>query len=74
MGRLEFLLDRLLQRIGAYGIDINDQIEPAEASADSLGIDVITPSSTPSDQCENAPVLSLFDNAVVSAIRRRTQW
>lgn len=34
------------------------------ASEDSLGIDVLTPSSTSSSQYEGAPVLSLFDNAV----------
>jgi hypothetical protein len=34
------------------------------ASRDSLGIDVLTPSSTSSNQYEGAPVLSLFDNAV----------
>jgi len=32
----------------------------------SLGIDVLTPNSNNNDQWENAPVLSLFDNVVVS--------
>jgi hypothetical protein len=32
----------------------------------SLGIDVLTPNSNSNEQWENAPVLSLFDNIVVS--------
>jgi hypothetical protein len=55
IGRVEELLERLMDRIDA-----------TSAHAEEVNINVLTPSSSSSIQNENAPILSLFNNSVVS--------
>lgn len=64
MGRVEMLLERLMQKVDSDGIGIERDHGLVPEARDSLGIDVLTPSSSTSNQYENAPILSLFDNAV----------
>lgn len=61
IGRVENLLERLMEKVDSNNMAVGRALC---ASRDSLGIDVLTPSSTSSNQYEGAPVLSLFDNAV----------
>ena len=61
IGRVEDLLNRLMEKVDSNSMAVGRAIC---ASRDSLGIDVLTPSSTSSNQFEGAPVLSLFDNAI----------
>lgn len=71
MGRVEMLLEKLMEKVDPSEVATNQCHGLASEPVDSLGIDVLTPSSTPSMSYENAnaPILSLFDNAVFS---RRT--
>ncbi len=69
MGRVEQLLEQLMQKINANENGASQHLSPPTPATDGLGIDVLTPSSTPSVQFENAPILSLFDNAVVSTLQ-----
>jgi hypothetical protein len=64
MGRVEILLEKLMQKVDSNGIGIERDHGLVPEARDSLGIDVLTPSSSTSNQYENAPILSLFDNAV----------
>jgi hypothetical protein len=64
MGRVEMLLEKLMQKVDANGIGIEVDHSLVPEARESLGIDVLTPSSSTSNQFENAPILSLFDNAV----------
>jgi hypothetical protein len=64
MGRVEMLLDKLMQKVDSNGIGIEKDPGLVPEARESLGIDVLTPSSSTSNQYENAPIFSLFDNAV----------
>jgi hypothetical protein len=64
MGRVEMLLEKLMQKVDSNGIGIERDNALVPEPRESLGIDVLTPSSSTSNQYENAPILSLFDNAV----------
>ena len=64
MGRVEMLLEKLMQKVDANGIGIETDHSLVPEARESLGIDVLTPLSSTSNQYENAPILSLFDNAV----------
>lgn len=66
VGRLENLLETVIKKTDA----VSDKLDHGPQPAHALGkvavcsdIDVITPSSGPSN--EAAPLLSLFDNAIV---------
>jgi hypothetical protein len=64
IGRVEMLLEKLMQKVDSNGIS-NSKDQGLESELrESLGIDVLTPSSSTSNQYEHAPILSLFDNAV----------
>ena len=58
------LLEKLMQKVDSNGIGIERDHGLVPEARESLGIDVLTPSSSTSNQYENAPILSLFDNAV----------
>ena len=61
LGRVELLLQKLLDKVAAY-----ETVTPP-ATPESMGNDVLTPySSNGLNANENHPVLSLFDNVVVS--------
>ena len=64
MGRVEMLLEKLMQKVDSNGIGVETDHSLVPEARESLGIDVLTPSSSTSNQYENAPILSLFDNAV----------
>jgi hypothetical protein len=64
MGRVEMLLEKLMQKVDSNGTGIEKDHGLVPEVRESLGIDVLTPSSSTSNQYENAPILSLFDNAV----------
>lgn len=65
MGRVEMLLEKLMQKVDANGMEIERDHDSAVPEAkENLGIDVLTPASSASNQYENAPILSLFDNSV----------
>jgi len=64
MGRVEMLLEKLMQKVDSNGIGIERDHGLVPEARESLGIDVLTPLSSTSNQYENAPILSLFDNAV----------
>jgi hypothetical protein len=64
MGRVEMLLEKLMQKVDANGIGNETGHGFVAEVRESLGIDVLTPASSASNQYEGAPILSLFDNAV----------
>lgn len=64
MGRVEMLLEKLMQKVDATGIGIERDHGIVADARESLGIDVLTPASSASNQYEGVPILSLFDNAV----------
>lgn len=69
MGRVEELLEKLMERVlsSEAGLHSDGLSHRSHESPAALAVDVIPPSSTPvATQYESAPVLSLFDNAVVS--------
>lgn len=53
-----------MQKVDSNGIGIERDHDLVPEARESLGIDVLTPSSSTSNQYENAPIFSLFDNAV----------
>ena len=65
VGRLENLLEAVIRKLDSVGDRLDQGHQPSHALgvAVSSDIDVITPSSGPSN--EAAPLLSLFDNAIV---------
>lgn len=66
VGRLENLLEAVIRKLDSVGDRLDQGYQPSHALgkvAVSSDIDVITPSSGPSN--EAAPLLSLFDNAIV---------
>ena len=64
MGRVEMLLERLMEKVDANHMATGRHQDIICESRESLGIDVLTPSSTSTHQYDGAPILSLFDNAV----------
>jgi hypothetical protein len=52
-----------MEKVDAHGT-LRDQSILLE-SKESIGMDVLTPSSSTPNQYENAPILSLFDNSVL---------
>lgn len=66
VGRLENLLEAVIKKIDSVSDRLDQGAQPSHALgkvAVSSNIDVITPSLGPSN--EAAPLLSLFDNAIV---------
>lgn len=64
VGRLENMLEALIQKVDAIYDRLGSGSQPSNQLPPSLGIDVITPCATPG-RPETAPLLSLFDNAIV---------
>ncbi len=60
------LLEKLMEKVDPNGTVTDRGHGLVPEPRDSLGIDVLTPSSTASNSYDNAPILSLFDNAVFS--------
>lgn len=68
VGRVENMLEVLMQKVDSVHDKLGSGSQPPSKLPPSLGIDVITPCATPSHP-ETAPVLSLFDNAIVCTLR-----
>lgn len=67
VGRLENMLEALIHKVDAIYDRLGSGSQPPNKPPPSLGIDVITPCATPSHP-ETAPLLSLFDNAIVCTL------
>lgn len=67
VGRVENMLEVLMQKVDSVHDKLRSGSQPPSKLSPSLGIDVITPCATPS-HLETAPVLSLFDNAIVCTL------
>jgi hypothetical protein len=69
LGRVEELLEKLITKVTPNNErtlprDEGDNLQP---SASCIGIDVIVPTDEPHTEYGNAPIMSLFDNSVVSS-------
>ena len=67
VGRVENMFELLMQKMDSIHDKLGSDSQPHSKLPPSLGIDVITPCATPSHP-ETAPVLSLFDNAIVCTL------
>lgn len=71
IGRLEALVESLIHKTDLPGHNVDEQVAAAQA-LEGITVDALTPSSESSldtpGQLENAPLFSLFDNAVVSSV------
>lgn len=65
--RVENMLEVLMQKVDSIHDILGSGSQHPSKLPPSLGIDVITPCATPSHP-ETAPVLSLFDNAIVCTL------
>ena len=65
VGRLENMLEAMMQKVDAIYESLGSTSQSPGKIPSSLGIDVITPCATPCHPHETAPLLSLFENAVV---------
>lgn len=65
VGRLENMLEVLMQKLDAVYDRLASGSQPPSKLPTSLGLDVITPCTTPCHHHETAPLLSLFDNTIV---------
>ena len=71
LGRVEELLEKLITKVSPNSeksppVDDGDSLQAVSASC--IGIDVIAPTDEPNTEFGNAPIMSLFDNSVVSSI------
>lgn len=67
--RVEELLEKLIAKVSSSNDSFTpgDEEDSIRASAPSMGIDVIAPNAEANIDYRNAPILSLFDNSVVSS-------
>jgi hypothetical protein len=67
--RIESLLESVTQHSKLRPvIRGRSQAETIDSLERSLGVDAMTPESSDSEKLENVPVMSLFDNGVVSSL------
>jgi hypothetical protein len=69
LGRVEELLEKLITKVSPNNerSTPGDEGDDLPASASYIGIDVIVPTDEPNTEYGNAPIMSLFDNSVVSS-------
>lgn len=65
VARLENMIEALLHKVDAVYDRLDSGSQPPSKLPPNLGIDVITPCASPCYPHETAPLLSLFDSAIV---------
>lgn len=69
LGRVEELLEKLITKVAPTNERTPpcDERDNLQVAASSMGIDVIAPTDEAHTEYGNAPIMSLFDNSVVSS-------
>lgn len=69
LGRVEELLEKLITKVSPSNDSSTpvDEVDSLQASTSCIGIDVIVPTDEAHSEYGNAPIMSLFDNSVVSS-------